>query len=79
MNKFTHVILQHANEKLSSLKEQWKTDLLNIDDDDKINTELSVIDRFILSQQFNNDELLEETFTIFTSVSATHICCISIF
>ncbi|CAG9559212.1 unnamed protein product [Danaus chrysippus] len=42
-------------------------ELLNSEQDSMRNTKLSVIDRLILSQELNDKELIEETFTLFTS------------
>ncbi|XP_026727235.1 cytochrome P450 4V2-like [Trichoplusia ni] len=66
MEEFSEKILQHRLEKLKNLDDS-KRDLMNSEDDAVINTQLSVIDRFILSQELDQDELVKETFTIFTS------------
>lgn len=68
MAEFSEKILQHRLEKLKNLDDS-KRDLMNSEDDAVINTQLSVIDRFLLSQELDKDELVKETFTIFTSVS----------
>ncbi|XP_049879494.1 cytochrome P450 4C1-like [Pectinophora gossypiella] len=64
---FSSAILQHRVEHLNTLEETRKVDLMNSEEDSLKNTQLSVIDRFILSQELNSEELLKETFTIFTS------------
>ncbi|KAI5633497.1 cytochrome p450 domain-containing protein [Phthorimaea operculella] len=64
---FSTTILQHRREHLKTLEETSKIDLMNSEEDCLKNTQLSVIDRFILSQALDADELLKETFTIFTS------------
>lgn len=46
---------------------------MNSEEDSRVNTELSVIDRFLLSQELDKDELVQETFTIFTSVSFYYV------
>nr|AFP20603.1 cytochrome CYP367B6 [Spodoptera littoralis] len=66
MTDFCEVILQHRTESLKTLEDS-KRDLMNSEDDSSVNTELSVIDRFLLSQELDKDELVQETFTIFTS------------
>ncbi|KAF9417398.1 hypothetical protein HW555_005495 [Spodoptera exigua] len=66
MTDFCEVILQHRTERLRTLEDS-KRELMNSEDDSSVNTELSVIDRFLLSQELNKDELVQETFTIFTS------------
>ncbi|XP_022832187.1 cytochrome P450 4C1-like [Spodoptera litura] len=66
MTDFCEVILQHRTERLKTLEDS-KRDLMNSEDDSSVNTELSVIDRFLLSQELDKDELVQETFTIFTS------------
>lgn len=50
------------------LTEKHKENVKDPEKDMLGNTELSVIDRLILSQELNEQELLNETFTIFTSV-----------
>ncbi|KAJ2940215.1 hypothetical protein O0L34_g11782 [Tuta absoluta] len=64
---FSTTILQHRMEHLKTLEETSKIDLMNSEEDCLKNTQLSVIDRFILSQELDADELLKETFTVFTS------------
>ncbi|GBP00706.1 Cytochrome P450 4c3 [Eumeta japonica] len=49
------------------MKESEKIAILDEEEDFLENTKLSVIDRFILSKELNYEELLNETFTVFTS------------
>lgn len=42
---------------------------METEEDSIKNTELSIVDRFILCQEMDREELRQETFTIFTSVS----------
>ncbi|KAM3964036.1 cytochrome P450 4C1-like [Aphomia sociella] len=64
--EFSAKIIQHRAEILKNLEKE-ETDLMNSEEDSFKNTQLSVIDRFILSQELDYDDLLKETFTIFTS------------
>lgn len=64
MNMF---IINNRKEALTDINEDY-LELLNSEQDSVKNTKLSVIDRLILSQELNHKELIEETFTIFTSV-----------
>lgn len=66
---FSKAVLQHRQEHMKTLKVENKIDLMTSEDDNVKNTQLSVIDRFILSKELDGEELLNETFTIFTSVS----------
>ncbi|KAJ8711126.1 hypothetical protein PYW07_008368 [Mythimna separata] len=66
MGDFSEAILLHRAERLKTLEDS-KRDLMNREDDAGVNTQLSVIDRFLLSQELNKEELVTETFTIFTS------------
>ncbi|CAD0204273.1 unnamed protein product [Chrysodeixis includens] len=66
MAKFSEKILEHRLERLKSLEDSKRV-LMHSEDDASVNTQLSVIDRFLLSQELDEDELLRETFTIFTS------------
>uniref|UniRef100_A0A2A4IZA0 Cytochrome P450 n=1 Tax=Heliothis virescens TaxID=7102 RepID=A0A2A4IZA0_HELVI len=66
MNEFSERILLHRADKLKTLEDS-KRNLMNSEDDAGVNTQLSVIDRFLLSQELNKEELVQETFTIFTS------------
>ncbi|XP_059051021.1 cytochrome P450 4C1-like [Achroia grisella] len=63
---FSTKIVEHRLEMLKNLQKD-EMNLMNSEEDSLRNTELSVIDRFILSQELNRQELLKETFTIFTS------------
>ena len=67
IDEFGKKIIKHRMQKLSKMEE--KMDILNSQEDSSTNTQLSVIDRFILSNELNYRELIDETFTIFTSVS----------
>nr|QLI62192.1 cytochrome P450 43 [Streltzoviella insularis] len=67
MTHFSKKIVEHRMETLKTIKQYNKTDLLNTEEDSVSNTQLSVIDRFILSEELEREELLKETFTIFTS------------
>ncbi|XP_023938237.2 cytochrome P450 4C1 isoform X2 [Bicyclus anynana] len=64
--EFSNAILAYRMDKLNRW-EQSERDLINSEDDSKSNAQLSVIDRFLLSQELDSTELIEETFTIFTS------------
>ncbi|XP_072934268.1 cytochrome P450 4C1-like [Epargyreus clarus] len=66
MNELSAAILRNRLKKLETIDKN-KLDLMNADDDSLKNTQLSVIDRFLLSQELNYQELVHETFTIFTS------------
>lgn len=55
------------------MDEESKARLMNNEEDPQKITELSVIDRLILSNELTNLELLQETFTIFTSVSIRYL------
>ncbi|XP_039751858.1 cytochrome P450 4C1-like [Pararge aegeria] len=70
MLEFSESIVKHRMEKLNFTKQSQK-ETINIDEltvEDSINsTQLSVIDRFILSEELDPSELLQETFTVFTS------------
>nr|XP_049699168.1 cytochrome P450 4c3 [Helicoverpa armigera]WRX06017.1 CYP367B2 [Helicoverpa armigera] len=66
MNEFSERILLHRADRLKTLEDSQRN-LMNSEDDAGINTQLSVIDRFLLSQELNKEELVQETFTIFTS------------
>ncbi|XP_052751909.1 cytochrome P450 4C1-like [Galleria mellonella] len=66
MTEFSAKIVQHRMETLKNLEKE-EMNLMNSEEDSSRNTKLSVIDRFILSQELKRDELLKETFTIFTS------------
>ncbi|KAJ8712786.1 hypothetical protein PYW08_008090 [Mythimna loreyi] len=66
MTDFGEAILRHRAERLKTLEDS-KKDLMNKEDDSGVNTQLSVIDRFLLSQELNKEELVQETYTIFTS------------
>ncbi|KAJ8711112.1 hypothetical protein PYW07_008354 [Mythimna separata] len=66
MGELCEAILLHRAERLKTLEDS-KRDLMNREDDAGVNTQLSVIDRFLLSQELNKKELVQETFTIFTS------------
>ncbi|XP_013184022.2 cytochrome P450 4C1 [Amyelois transitella] len=65
LTEFSKVIVKHRREKLKTAGHTEQ--LMNSEEDESINTTLSVIDRFILSQELNDYELFKETFTIFTS------------
>ncbi|KAJ0173219.1 hypothetical protein K1T71_011395 [Dendrolimus kikuchii] len=67
MTDFGQKILEYRKEKLKTIELESKVDLMNIKEDAVSNTELSVIDRLILSQELSDEELIQETFTIFTS------------
>ncbi|XP_026313547.1 cytochrome P450 4c3-like [Hyposmocoma kahamanoa] len=64
---FSKTVLQHRQEHMKTLEVENKIDLMTSEDDNVKNTQLSVIDRFILSKELDGEELLNETFTIFTS------------
>lgn len=68
MTEFCEAILQNRVQKLETLEDS-KRDLMDTETDAGVNTQLSVIDRFLLSSELNKQELVHETFTIFTSVS----------
>lgn len=76
LEEFSTQIIKHRILKLANMEENL--DILNTQEDLSTNTQLSVIDRFILSHELNSKELIEETFTIFTSVSCfnKNICLI---
>lgn len=61
-------IINYAKEKLKMIEETKKQDLIKNGQDTLSSTELSVIDRLILSNELDHYELLNETFTVFTSV-----------
>ncbi|XP_053617399.1 cytochrome P450 4C1-like isoform X2 [Plodia interpunctella] len=65
MTPFSRAIVTHRRERLKTVRDSQ--DLMNSEKDESINTTLSVIDRFILSQELDDDELFTETFTVFTS------------
>ncbi|XP_030024507.2 cytochrome P450 4C1 isoform X1 [Manduca sexta] len=67
MSECCQKILQHRMDRLKTLETESKKNLMSNDEDDVRNTEISVIDRFILSQELNAAELIHETFTVFTS------------
>ncbi|CAB3245831.1 unnamed protein product [Arctia plantaginis] len=67
ISEFSLEILKHRINRLKTLEDHNKKILLDPDQDSVINTELSVIDRFILSKEFTHNDLISETFTIFTS------------
>lgn len=67
VHEFSMAIVKSRMEKLSCIEES-KKDLINSEEDSVKSTQLSVIDRFILSQELDPTELLQETFTVFTSV-----------
>lgn len=48
----------------------FRKDQIETEDSER-STELSVIDRFILSGELTPEELVQETYTVFTSVSIT--------
>ncbi|XP_075983713.1 cytochrome P450 4C1-like [Anticarsia gemmatalis] len=64
---FSLQIIKHRLEKINTLEENNKKFLMNSEQDSIVNTQLSVIDRFILSKELIQDDLVKETFTIFTS------------
>ncbi|XP_045770498.1 cytochrome P450 4C1-like isoform X2 [Maniola jurtina] len=66
IREFSMTIVKHRMEKLNSIDEK-KKQLLNAGEDSINSTQFSVIDRFILSQELDPTELLNETFTIFTT------------
>ncbi|XP_028173337.1 cytochrome P450 4C1-like [Ostrinia furnacalis] len=67
ITEFSKQIIKHRLEHLKTIGEHYKTDLMNTEEDSLKNTQLSVIDRFLLSGELEGEELLKETFTIFTS------------
>ncbi|KAL4707237.1 hypothetical protein ACJJTC_008318 [Scirpophaga incertulas] len=60
---FAKEVLRCRMEHLKTLTDNFKNHHMKMEED----TQLSVIDRFILSGEFEDEELLKETFTIFTS------------
>lgn len=66
---FSQAIIENRLDYLKKLKDSSKLDLVNSSEEGTWNVKLSVIDRFILSGEMEKEELLKETFTIFTSVS----------
>ncbi|KAL0818411.1 hypothetical protein ABMA28_008882 [Loxostege sticticalis] len=64
---FSKQIIIHRLNYLNTLGENCKMDLMNSSEDSLKNTQLSVIDRFILSGELDKEEMVNETFTIFTS------------
>lgn len=69
ITEFSLEIIKLSVDRLNTLEDHNKKTLLDPDRDSVINTELSVIDRFILSKELKQDDLVTETFTVFTSVS----------
>lgn len=67
IKEFSTAIIILRKRRLDTLEEE--IELMDCEEDSLKNTKLSVIDRFILSKELNEEELLKETFTIFTSVS----------
>ncbi|CAH0713649.1 unnamed protein product, partial [Brenthis ino] len=65
MDEFSAAIIKQKVKKLANIKENL--DILTPEEDSSKNTQLSVIDRFILSHELDSKELLRETFTVFTS------------
>lgn len=66
---FSKTVIEFRNEKLKTSEFKSKINLMNTQEDSVGNTDLSVIDRFILSRELSDAELIDETFTVFTSVS----------
>nr|AJN91191.1 cytochrome P450 monooxygenase CYP367B12 [Cnaphalocrocis medinalis] len=64
---FSQAIIENRLDYLKKLKDSSKLDLVNSSEEGTWNVKLSVIDRFILSGEMEKEELLKETFTIFTS------------
>lgn len=69
MNEFSSAIVNYRAKALNRMGDKQILDLLTNGDDSMNNTKLSVIDRFILSNELSPDDMVQETFTIFTSVS----------
>ncbi|XP_050353174.1 cytochrome P450 4C1-like [Nymphalis io] len=65
LRELSAAILKHRIKLLANSGD--KLYLMNSEEDSSKNTQLSVIDRFILSDEFDSKELVNETFTIFTS------------
>ncbi|XP_045454028.1 cytochrome P450 4C1-like [Melitaea cinxia] len=65
INDLSASILKLRMKKLTELDD--KLYLMNTTEDSSKNTQLSVIDRFLLSNELDTKELIDETFTIFTS------------
>uniref|UniRef100_A0A0K8TUH1 Cytochrome p450 n=1 Tax=Epiphyas postvittana TaxID=65032 RepID=A0A0K8TUH1_EPIPO len=62
------IIVRHRLKVLETMDNEKKMELLNSKGDEKSNTELSVPDRLVLSNQISEyDEILKELFTVFTS------------
>ncbi|CAH2093680.1 unnamed protein product [Euphydryas editha] len=65
MTDLSTTVLKLRMKKLADLDD--KLYLMNTIEDSLKNTQLSVIDRFILSNELDSKELIDETFTVFTS------------
>ncbi|XP_064074304.1 cytochrome P450 4C1-like [Vanessa tameamea] len=65
LREFSSTVIKHRLKVLSNSGDILY--LMNSDEDSSKNTRLSVIDRFILSDEFDSKDLIDETFTIFTS------------
>ncbi|XP_063541307.1 cytochrome P450 4C1-like isoform X1 [Cydia strobilella] len=68
MQDMIDVIVQHRLKVLEAMNDARKMEILKLEGDNAHNTELSVVDRLVLSNQISSyDELLREIFTLFTS------------
>lgn len=64
---FVALITEFSKAIIENRKREINKIYLN--NEESINRQLGVIDRFILSGELTQEELIKETFTIFTSVS----------
>ncbi|CAG9126138.1 unnamed protein product [Plutella xylostella] len=67
MMEFCGAILDLRTQALRDLGKEKIEKLMGTEDDLPSNTELSVIDRFLLSKELSWEEMCHETFTVFTS------------
>ncbi|XP_047999693.1 cytochrome P450 4C1-like [Leguminivora glycinivorella] len=68
IQEMVDVIVQHRLKVLEAMEDERKMELLKLEGDNEHNTELTVVDRLVLSNQISSyDEMLREIFTLFTS------------
>ncbi|XP_046964447.1 cytochrome P450 4C1-like [Vanessa cardui] len=65
LSELSAAVIKHRYKALANSGD--KLHLMNSEEDSSKNTQLSVIDRFILSDELDSKELIDETFTVFTS------------
>ncbi|KAM3964035.1 cytochrome P450 4C1-like [Aphomia sociella] len=69
VTEFSAKMVQHRREALKNFEQEYIEEDTNSEEEDNISNKMdfSIIDRFILSQEIEYDDILREIFTVFTS------------